>query len=48
MPKKTTTKKRTKVKDLPEKEKKLSAAELKRVKGGKKLPGKRTPPTVTL
>ena len=34
MPKKQTTKKHTQVKDLPRKEKKLSAGEMKKVKGG--------------
>jgi hypothetical protein len=49
MPKKSTTKKRTKVKDLSKKKKELSAAELKGVKGGlTKLPGKRKPPTISL
>lgn len=34
MPKKQSTKKRTRVKDLPRKEKKLSAGDMKKVKGG--------------
>lgn len=34
MPKKPATKKRTQVKDLPEKEKELGKDDLKRVKGG--------------
>ena len=34
MPKKQTTKQRTKVKDLPKKEKKLNTEDMKKVKGG--------------
>lgn len=34
MPKKQSTKQRTKVKDLPKKEKDLSAGDMKKVKGG--------------
>lgn len=36
MPKKPNTKKRTQVKDLPKKEKKLSTGDMKKVKGGDK------------
>ncbi|MBC7909917.1 MAG: hypothetical protein H7Y30_05425 [Pyrinomonadaceae bacterium] len=39
MAKKQTTKKRTQVKDLPKKEKKLSAKDMKKVKGGLKFDG---------